>query len=137
MSDVADGRSPLAGRASRLGGEGVFTSAAEANAAAAAGQKVYPFHLGNVGFSTPSNIVDAMNQAIRDGHTGYCQNEGIPELREAIAWDVGSARDLRYGVENVAVQPGGSPSSASSCSPSWSQATRCCTRTRASPSTGP
>lgn len=109
MSDVADGRSPLAGRASRLGGEGVFTSAAEANAAAAAGQKVYPFHLGNVGFSTPSNIVDAMNRAIRDGHTGYCQNEGIPELREAIAWDVGSARDLRYGVENIAVQPGGKP----------------------------
>jgi aspartate/methionine/tyrosine aminotransferase len=109
MSDVADGRWPLADRASRLGGEGVFTSAAEANAAAAAGQRIYPFHLGNVGFSTPQNIVDAMNKAIRDGHTGYCQNEGIPELREALAWDVGGARDLRYRVENVAVQPGGKP----------------------------
>jgi NAD kinase len=57
MSDVADGRWPLADRASRLGGEGVFTSAAEANAAAAAGQRIYPFHLGNVGFSPPQNIV--------------------------------------------------------------------------------
>ena len=109
MSDIAETGRPMAHRASRLGGEGVFTSAAEADAAAAAGQKVYPFHLGNVGFPTPQNIVDAMNKAIRDGHTGYCQNAGIPELREAIALDVGRARDLRYGVENVAVQPGGKP----------------------------
>jgi aspartate/methionine/tyrosine aminotransferase len=109
MSDIAQSRRLLARRVKLLGGEGVFKSAAEANAAAAAGQKVYPFHLGNVGFPTPQNIVDAMNKAILDGHTGYCQNEGIPQLREAIAWDVGRARDLHYGVENVAVQPGGKP----------------------------
>ena len=109
MTDITTSGRRLAQRASLLGGEGVFTSAAEANAAAAAGQKVYPFHLGNVGFATPQNIVEAMNKAVRDGHTGYCQNEGIPELREAIAWDVGRARDLHYGVENVAVQPGGKP----------------------------
>ena len=109
MNDVTTRGRSLARRTSRLGGEGVFTSAAEANAAAVAGQKIYPFHLGNVGFATPQNIVDAMDRAIRDGHTGYCQNEGIPELREAIAWDVGRARGLRYGLENVAVQPGGKP----------------------------
>jgi aspartate/methionine/tyrosine aminotransferase len=109
MSDITTSGRRLARRASLLGGEGVFTSAAEANAAAAAGQRVYPFHLGNVGFATPQNIVEAMNRAVRDGRTGYCQNEGIPELREAIAWDVGRARNLSYSAENVAVQPGGKP----------------------------
>jgi aspartate/methionine/tyrosine aminotransferase len=109
MSNIAESRGLLAARVNRLGGEGVFKSAAEANAAAAAGQKVYPFHLGNVGFATPQNIVEAMDKAIRDGQTGYCQNEGIPQLREAIAWDVGRARGLHYDVENVAVQPGGKP----------------------------
>ena len=109
MSGIAQGRRVLAERLSRLGNEGVWASAFEARDAAAAGQKVYPFHLGNVGFPTPQNIVDAMNKAIRDGHTGYTWPEGIPELREAIAVDAGRQRNLHYSVENVAIQPGGKP----------------------------
>lgn len=96
-------------RISDLGSEGAFTSAAEATVAAASGQHVYPFHLGNVDLPTPANIVAAMDRAIRDGKTGYCPNAGIPELRAAIADDVGHARGLTYEAENVAVQPGGKP----------------------------
>jgi aspartate/methionine/tyrosine aminotransferase len=99
----------FAGRVGRLGDETAFTSAAEAASAAATGQKVYPFHLGNVDLPTPRNILEAMDKAIRDGKTGYCPNPGIAELREAIAEDVGRARDLEYGGGNVAVQPGGKP----------------------------
>jgi aspartate/methionine/tyrosine aminotransferase len=99
----------LAKSVNRLGNETAFTSAAEATAAAAGGQRIYPFHLGNIDLPTPPNIVEAMNKAIRDGKTGYCPNAGIPELREAIAVDVGRARHLHYGAENVAVQPGGKP----------------------------
>jgi len=106
---MSRGALAMAERVSRLGDETAFTSAAEAAAAAAAGQKVYPFHLGNVDLPTPQNIVDAMNRAIRDGKTGYCPNAGIAELREAIADDVGRARGLTYGGGNVAVQPGGKP----------------------------
>ena len=51
MNDVTTRGRSLARRTSRLGGEGVFTSAAEANAAAVAGQKIYPFHLGDLGFA--------------------------------------------------------------------------------------
>ena len=40
---------------------------------------------------------------------GYCPSEGIPELREALAHDVGSKRGVQYGFENVVVQPGGKP----------------------------
>ena len=109
MSDITQNRKLLAERVALLGDETVFKVAAEAYAAAAAGQKVYPFHMGNVGFPTPQNIVDAMNKAIRDGKTGYCLPAGVPELREAIAEDVGRARGLTYGPENVAIQPGGKP----------------------------
>jgi aspartate/methionine/tyrosine aminotransferase len=100
---------PLAESASRLKNENAFTSAAEADALAASGRTVYPFHLGNLDLPTPRNIIDAMNRAIRDGMTTYCQNAGIAPLREAIADDVGRARSLSYGLGNVAVQPGGKP----------------------------
>jgi aspartate/methionine/tyrosine aminotransferase len=109
MSQIRPGNEMLAERMAVLGDETVFKVAAEAYAVEAAGQKVYPFHLGNVGFPTPQNIVDAMNRAIRDGKTGYCLPAGVQELREAIADDVGAARGLQYGPENVAIQPGGKP----------------------------
>ena len=50
-----------------------------------------------------------MQKAIGDGYTGYCPGAGIPELRDAIARDVGSKRGLHYSAENVSVQPGGKP----------------------------
>jgi aspartate/methionine/tyrosine aminotransferase len=98
----------LAERVDRLGTETAFTAAAEAAAAAATGQKVYPFHLGDLDIPTPGNVVEAAFRAIRDGKTGYCPNGGIAPLREAIAADVGGARGLAYGPENVSVQPAAS-----------------------------
>ena len=103
---------PGAARAARvddLGTETAFAAAAEAAAAAATGQKVYPFHLGDLNIPTPANITEAALRAIRDGKTGYCPNGGIAPLREAIAADVGAARGLAYGPDNVSVQPGGKP----------------------------
>ncbi len=99
----------LAARVERLGTETAFAAAAEAAAAAATGQKVYPFHLGDLDIPTPGNIVEAAFRAIRDGKTGYCPNGGIAPLREAIAADVGAARGIAYGPEQVSVQPGGKP----------------------------
>jgi len=101
--------SGLAARVSHLGSETAFVAAAEAAAAAANGQKVYPFHLGDLNMATPENITEAAFRAVRDRKTGYCPNAGIPELRESIALDVGRARGLSYGVDNVSVQPGGKP----------------------------
>jgi aspartate/methionine/tyrosine aminotransferase len=101
--------SALAARVANLRNETAFVAAAEAAAAAAAGQKVYPFHLGDLNMATPENITEAAFRAVRDRKTGYCPNAGIPELREAIAYEVGEARGLTYGVDNVSVQPGGKP----------------------------
>ena len=93
----------------RLGTETAFAVSAEANEWRSLGHVVYPFHLGDMDLPTPENIVEAAFRAIRDGKTGYCPNAGIPELREALAADVGASHGIAYGPENVAVQPGGKP----------------------------
>jgi aspartate/methionine/tyrosine aminotransferase len=99
----------FAQRVALLGTETVFAVSAEAAALAAEGKTVYPFHLGDLNLATPENIVQASLAAIRAGKTTYCPNAGIPQLREALAADVGRARGLTYAAENVAVQPGGKP----------------------------
>ena len=100
---------PLAERVSRLGTETAFAVSAEASAWKSLGHTVYPFHLGDMDLPTPENIVEAAFRAIRAGKTGYCPNAGIPELREALAANVGASHGIAYGAENVAVQPGGKP----------------------------
>ena len=92
-----------------LGTETAFAVSAQARQWADQGNKVYPFHLGDINLPTPENIVDATIKSIRDGLTGYCPSEGIFPLREALAIDVGSKRGVSYGPDNVAVQPGGKP----------------------------
>ncbi len=99
----------LADRVTRLGTETAFAVSAEANEWRGQGHTVYPFHLGDMDLPTPENIVEAAFKAIRDGKTGYCPNAGIPQLREALAADVGASRGLELGPQNVAVQPGGKP----------------------------
>jgi aspartate/methionine/tyrosine aminotransferase len=99
----------LATRLENLGTETAFAVSMAAAEWAAKGNKVYPFHLGDLNLPTPSNVVRAMNAAIADGKTGYCAAAGIAPLREALADDVGSRRGLSYAPGNVVVQTGGKP----------------------------
>ena len=92
-----------------LGTETAFAVSAQAKEWASQGNKVYPFHLGDINLPTPENIVEATVKSIKDGYTGYCPSEGIFPLREALANDVGYKRGVEYGPGNVAVQPGGKP----------------------------
>ena len=80
----------LAERLDRLGTETAFAVSAAAADWAARGNRVYPFHLGDINLPTPANIVDAMNEAIADGKTGYCAAAGIAPLREALAANIGA-----------------------------------------------
>ena len=100
----------IAKRMDLLGSETAFAVSAEAAALAATGKKIFPFHLGDINLSTPKSVISAAKKAIDEGKTGYCPAPGIPELREAIAKDVGSARGIKYNIDNVSVQPGGKPS---------------------------
>ncbi len=99
----------LAKQLEKLGTETAFAVSAAAAAWGDKGNKIYPFHLGDINIPTPRNIVEATDKAIADGYTGYCPGAGISELRAAIARDVGSKRDLRYSAENVSIQSGGKP----------------------------
>ncbi len=100
---------PLAERLVRLGTETAFAVSLAAAEWGAKGNRIFPFHLGDLNLATPANVIEAMNRAIADGKTGYCQAAGIPQLREALADDVADRRGVRYGPANVVVQPGGKP----------------------------
>ena len=99
----------IADRITRLGTETAFAVSAEAKAFADEGNRVFPFHLGDMNIKTPQNIIDAANKAMNEGKTGYCSNQGIPELREALADDINKSHDTVYAAENIAIQPGGKP----------------------------
>ena len=99
----------LAKQLEKLGTETAFSVSAAAAAWGDKGNKIYPFHLGDINLPTPRNIVEATDKALANGYTGYCPGAGIPELRAAIARDVGTKRDLNYSAENVSIQSGGKP----------------------------
>jgi aspartate/methionine/tyrosine aminotransferase len=99
----------IAERIQRLGTETAFAVSAEAAAFAAKGNKVYPFHLGDMNIITPTNVIEAAEKAIRDGKTGYCPNYGVPKLREVLADDINASHGTQYTMENIVIQPGGKP----------------------------
>lgn len=99
----------IADRISNLGTETAFAVSAEAAVFAAKGNKIYPFHLGDMNLITPANVIEATIGALKDGKTGYCPNAGIPQLREVLAADVTASHGIQYKMENVAIQPGGKP----------------------------
>jgi aspartate/methionine/tyrosine aminotransferase len=99
----------IADRIADLGTETAFAVSGEAAEFAAQGNRVYPFHLGDLNLPTPSTVVDGSFKAIADGKTGYCPNAGIPQLREALAANVAASHNTAYAAENVVMQPGGKP----------------------------
>jgi len=53
--------------------------------AQAAGKTVYRFESGDPNFAPPTHVLDAVDKAARTGKTHYIPNDGIPELRAALA----------------------------------------------------
>jgi aspartate/methionine/tyrosine aminotransferase len=99
----------IADRVARLGTETAFAVSAEAAVFAAQGNKVYPFHLGDLNLKTPANVMAAGIKAMQEGKTNYCANAGVPQLREILADEISATRNAQYAMENVAIQPGGKP----------------------------
>jgi hypothetical protein len=54
----------IAERIARLGTETAFAVSAEAAAFASQGNKVYPFHLGDMNIITPANVMEATIKAM-------------------------------------------------------------------------
>lgn len=99
----------IAGRISLLGTETAFAVSAEAAAHAAKGNKIYPFHLGDMNIPTPENVTRAAFEAVKQGKTGYCPSTGIMPLREALAEDINASHGTDFTAANVCIQPGGKP----------------------------
>lgn len=99
----------LSERLSRLGTETAFEVLVRARALEAQGRSVVHLEIGEPDFDTPSNIVEAAVDALRNGWTHYTPAAGIPPLRQAIADHVGELRGISVTPDHVVVVPGGKP----------------------------
>ena len=97
----------LASRSYDLGTETAFTVLAKANKLASKGQNIINLGIGQPDFKTPEHIVEAGIKALRDGHHGYTQSTGIPNLREAVSNDIKKRYDQNVSPEHIIIVPGG------------------------------
>lgn len=99
----------LAGRMSRLSGEGAFEVLERARALERQGKNVIHLEIGEPDFDTSQNIVDAGINALHNGWTHYGPTAGYPELRQTIADYVSRTRGVSVSSDEVVTVPGGKP----------------------------
>jgi aspartate/methionine/tyrosine aminotransferase len=99
----------FADRVSRIGTEEAFALGALIRDVEARGERVIRCNLGQPDFPLPKHIVRAVQRALDDGLTTYCDPQGIPELRTAVALSIGAKHGLDVDPERVVVYPGGRP----------------------------
>ena len=99
----------VAERMSRLGTESAFEVLARARALERQGKEIIHLEIGEPDFDTPAHIREAAKRALDGGATHYGPAAGLPELREAIAKDVGATRDIPVTPEEIVVTPGAKP----------------------------
>jgi len=99
----------LAERMSRLGTETAFEVLNRARALERQGKDIIHLEIGEPDFDTPQNVIEAGVEAMRAGWTHYGPSAGYPELRQAIADEVGRSRGVEVAPEEVVVVPGGKP----------------------------
>ena len=80
---------------------------AKAKAMKAEGIDVIDFSVGEPDFNTPTTIKDAGKKAIDNNFTGYTANDGIPELKEAIANRFREDQGIEYKKNEIMVSTGG------------------------------
>ncbi len=99
----------LAERMSRLGTESAFQVLVKARALEAQGREVIHLEIGEPDFDTPAHIIEAGCRALRSGATHYTPAQGIPELREVIAEQLGARRGHEITPDQVVITPGAKP----------------------------
>ena len=97
----------LADRNYNLGTETAFTVLAKANRLAVEGKNIINLGIGQPDFKTPEHIVEAGIKALKDGHHGYTQSTGIPNLREAVSNDIKKRHNETISPDNIMIVPGG------------------------------
>jgi aspartate/methionine/tyrosine aminotransferase len=99
----------VAERMSRLGTESAFEVLAKARALERQGKEIIHLEIGEPDFDTPAHIREAAKRALDGGATHYGPAAGLPELREAIAKDVGATRQIPVEPDEIVVTPGAKP----------------------------
>ena len=89
--------------------ESAFTILAKANKLLKEGKDIINLGIGQPDFQTPINIQEAAIKAIKDGHHGYTDSNGIPELREALSEMIALDYKVEISPENILITPGGKP----------------------------
>ena len=90
-----------------LGTETAFSVLARANKLASEGKKIINLGIGQPDFQTPEHIVEAGIKALRDGHHGYTQSTGIPQLRETVSDDIERRHKVNISPNQILIVPGG------------------------------
>jgi len=99
----------FADRVHRIGTEAAFELVTRIAEVEADGARVIRCNLGQPDFPLPRHIAEAVKEAIDRGLTTYCDPQGIPELRAAVAASVGARTGLDIDPARVVVYPGGRP----------------------------
>ena len=107
---IAAPPTPLfARRVRRIGTEAAFALGASIAEVEAKGERVIRCNLGQPDFPVAKHIIDAVKRALDAGLTTYCDPQGIPELRAAVAKSLSEKHGLDISPERVVVYPGGRP----------------------------
>jgi aspartate/methionine/tyrosine aminotransferase len=107
---IAAPAAPLfADRVHRIGTEAAFALGALIRDVEGEGDHVIRCNLGQPDFPLPGHIAEAVKRALDKGLTTYCDPQGIPELRAAVAKSVGERTGLDIDPNRVVVYPGGRP----------------------------
>ena len=109
MTTAAPATPLFANRVHRIGTEAAFAFGGLIRQVESAGERVIRCNLGQPDFPLPKHIAEAVKRAIDDGHTTYCDPQGIPELRAAVARSMGEKHGLDVDPERVVIYPGGRP----------------------------
>src|ERR1700745_982048 len=96
----------LASRFLQLHGEGALAVYARAKELERAGRSVIHLELGEPDFHPAAPVIDALEQALRDGKDRYCAVAGLPALREEIARYLRATRRLDVSPHNIVIAPG-------------------------------
>lgn len=89
-------RSPISPRVAQLRPTAVNRILEEVRQLQAQGKKLISLMRGQPDSPTPAHVVEAANQALRAGRTGYPDNQGEPNLRQAVAEKLARANCLSY-----------------------------------------
>src|SRR5580693_5939309 len=87
---------PFATRVSRLRPTAVNRVLQEVRQFQATGRPLVSLMRGQPDTPTPSHIVEAARKSLRDGRTGYPDNQGEPSLRRAVAEKLKREQGLQY-----------------------------------------